>query len=209
MKSLTRSAAASAFTVSLVLLYARLVLATNRIRIATPLPPQLREGPVLLATWHQQLAFLPWLGQPGGHPVIALSSPSRDGTFIRTIAARLGIGAVVGSSHRGAVAGLRGLLRAAQGGNTLFITPDGPRGPAFKAKPGTTQVAQLTGLPLIPCAAWCSRGITLKSWDNMRLPLPFGTIHVAYAAPLEKLTPAALGKQLNTLTQQARGAAGL
>jgi lysophospholipid acyltransferase (LPLAT)-like uncharacterized protein len=27
---------------------------------------------------------------------------------------------------------------------------------------------------VLPCGAWISRALTLRSWDRMRLPLPFG-----------------------------------
>ncbi len=205
MKKLLRHPATTKVLTAILAGYAWLIFATSRIRIITPVPAPLTQGPVVLATWHQQIAMLPVIKQPSPAKLLALMSASRDGTFIRLIAAWFGIKASVGSSHRGAIAGARGLIQAARSGHTLFITPDGPRGPACTAKEGATEIARLTHLPLIPCAAWSSRGKTFRSWDNFRLPAPFSTITVAYGAPLPTLTPQALQQALNTLTAQAKG----
>ncbi len=207
MKKLLRHPLTVKTLATLIAGYIQLVYATSRVRVVTPVPPALMQGPVMLASWHQQIAFLPVFSHMSASPLMALMSSSRDGIFIRLIAAWFGIKAAVGSSHRGGVAGARALVQAARNGYTLYITPDGPRGPACTAKEGTTEIARLTKLPLIPCAVWCSRGKSFRSWDKFLLPYPFSTITVAYAEPLQTLTPQALQAALNTLTAQARATA--
>lgn len=190
---------------ALIAAYVRIVFATSRVQVVTSLPETLVNGPVVLASWHQQILMLPVMERPNPAHLLALIADSRIGTFIRTIATWYGIGSVEGSSRRGGVAGARMLIRAAREGHSLYITPDGSRGPACIAKEGATEIARLTHLPLIPCAAWPSRGKTLNTWDRFRVPYPFSTILVAYGEPLQALTAESLGDALNKLTAQVQG----
>lgn len=208
MKKLARHPHVQSAFIALAALYAWLVFATSRITLAQPLPPQLATSPAVFALWHQQIAFTPALVRHTQRPLLALMSASRDGNAIRRIAAYFGITAAIGSSHRGALSGTRDLLRAAKSGHNLLITPDGPRGPARTAKPGASEVARLTALPLVPCALWSSRGKTFASWDAFRLPYPFSRIVLVVGSPLEDATPHTLQQALNTLTAQAQAAAG-
>lgn len=205
MKKLLRNPRVNALLAAVMAAYGHLVLGTCRIRVVGPVPAAVTSGPVLFALWHQHICAVPLLARPNRQPVLGLMSASRDGTFTRALASWFGIGAVVGSSSRGAVSGARALVQAARRGNTLFLTPDGPRGPARTAKPGATEIARLTGLPLIPCAGWPAYGHTFGSWDAFRLPYPFTTYTLTYGPPLQTLTPEALQYALNTLNQQARG----
>jgi lysophospholipid acyltransferase (LPLAT)-like uncharacterized protein len=87
---------------------------------------------------------------------------------------RFGIRPILGSSSRGGAAGLRGLLAVLSRGELIGITPDGPRGPRRQAAAGVAQLAALSGVPVLPCAARTSRRIQLQTWDRMPVPLPFG-----------------------------------
>ncbi|PZP38644.1 MAG: hypothetical protein DI585_06790 [Pseudomonas fluorescens] len=205
MKKLTRHPLFITVMITVVALYSKLVHATARVQVVTPLPPELLQGPVVLAGWHQQIAMLPAISQHIPHPLLALMSASRDGVAIAAIARWFGIKAAVGSSHRNALTGTRELLRAAKSGHALFITPDGPRGPAYVAKQGASEVARLTKLPLVPCAVWSSKGKTFNSWDKFRLPYPFATLYVAFGNAITDEQPASLQSALNTLTTQAQG----
>ena len=138
--------------------YVYLVFATSRVQVVTPLPAPLVKGPVVLASWHQQILMLPVMRSPNPPKLLALIAVSRAGTLIRTVATWFGIGSVEGSSRRGGIEGARMLIRAARAGHALYITPDGSRGPACVAKEGATEIARLTRLPLIPCAAWPAPG---------------------------------------------------
>jgi lysophospholipid acyltransferase (LPLAT)-like uncharacterized protein len=97
----------------------------------------------------------------------------------------MGIGLVSGSTSRGGAAGLRGLLRALQAGQDVILTPDGPRGPRRVAAPGVAQLAAMSGVRVVPCAALTRHAITLgKSWDEMRIPLPFGAAALVCGTPV-------------------------
>ena len=108
-----------------------------------------------------------------------LVSRHNDGRFIGGIMRRFHLDVVYGSTaskgqHRGGAAGLRALLDRLAAGDSVVITPDGPRGPRRQAAPGVAQLAALSGVAVLPCAAQTARRITLGSWDRMVLPLPFG-----------------------------------
>ena len=128
-------------------------------------------GPVIYCFWHEQLAMMPWVQfrPPTSVPI----SRSRDGEVTARLFSYLGVDAVRGSSSRGGAAAARGMLRAAQCGRDLGITPDGPRGPARVVRPGATWIAKATGRPILPVAFHCSRCWRMRSWDRMLLPLPF------------------------------------
>ncbi|MDE8346732.1 MAG: lysophospholipid acyltransferase family protein [Acidocella sp.] len=148
-----------------------------------------REAPLILVFWHETLPAMPvlWLrakalGMARGASVLA--SRHRDGRMIGEAVARMGIEVVAGSSSRGGAAGLRGMLRALEAGRLVGITPDGPRGPRRVAAAGAVQLAALSGVRILPCGAAISSGKTLRSWDGMRWPLPFGRGALVFGAPM-------------------------
>jgi lysophospholipid acyltransferase (LPLAT)-like uncharacterized protein len=146
------------------------------------------HGNVVAAFWHENLPLMPELLRQAGQGAAAhvLVSRHRDGRFIGEVVRRFGISMVYASSSRGGAAGLLALLRLTRTGAIVVITPDGPRGPRREAAPGVAQLAASARLPILPCAGRVSRGIALRSWDRMVVPLPFGrgVLAVAAAVPV-------------------------
>jgi len=131
------------------------------------------------AFWHERLALMPmlWLTLRRRDPAQrghVLVSQHRDGRLIGAVMRRFGVAVVYGSSRRGGAAGVRAVLPLLARGEHLVMTPDGPRGPRRVAAPGVAQIAALSGVPVLPCAAQTSRRRVLRSWDRMVVPLPFG-----------------------------------
>jgi lysophospholipid acyltransferase (LPLAT)-like uncharacterized protein len=107
------------------------------------------ERNLLGATWHRNLLVAAGVFRDTGVRV-AVSS-SRDGEHITAVMVHLGLAyALRGSSSRGGVTALRGMLRGASDGGALVIFPAGPKGPARVVKPGTLAVARLSGRPVVP-----------------------------------------------------------
>ena len=80
-------------------------------------------------------------------------SRSRDGDLIAAILERLGYAPTPrGSSSRGGAAALRALVRLVEGGTSISIQTDGPRGPARESKVGIVVLARITGAPIVPIA---------------------------------------------------------
>jgi hypothetical protein len=144
--------------------------------------------PVLLAFWHQQVFLCSYLFHRrlvrAGYPLTVLTSASRDGELGTSAAHGLGARVERGSTSRGGTRAARRLLRALRGGSGVLIIPDGPRGPAYKAKRGVPLLAAMSGVPIVPAACATSRRWKLRSWDRMIAPKPFGRWHVVFGEPI-------------------------
>src|SRR5215470_14851481 len=112
-----------------------------------------------------------------------LISPSVDGELGAMLVRRFGGAVIRGSStHTGARA-LRDYYQALVRENiSPVITPDGPRGPPFKFKPGALLLAQMSGRPILPMSYAASRAWLIK-WDRFVIPVPFSRIAIAIGAP--------------------------
>jgi len=142
----------------------------------------------VFAFWHARL--LPLVFTHRGRDAMVLISRHRDGELIARIMERLGFRAARGSSTRGGEQGARELLRELGARRQIGITPDGPRGPAERAKPGAVFLASQSGLPIVPVASAASSAWVLRSWDGFRVPRPFARVVVGYGDPI--VVPAAL-----------------
>ncbi len=144
-----------------------------------------RHQQVILAFWHSRILFMPFSYL--GDKACIMNSIHRDGEIITRVIKRFGIRAVRGSSTRGWRGGLKGMLEAYGHGYDLLIVPDGPRGPRFQAKPGVLQLARATGAPIFPVTCSAAWKLTIPSWDQLIVPLPFS--HVRYMAGAKILVP--------------------
>jgi hypothetical protein len=138
--------------------------------------------PVLMAFWHGRSIMLPFVYR--GRGACIMNSTHRDGEIVSRVLARFGIDATRGSSTRGAVPGMLGLVRAWRRGRDIALIPDGPKGPAGLAKGGAAELALATGAPLFPMAVSCSRGWRLPTWDRLLLPYPFARMVLVVGEPL-------------------------
>lgn len=127
--------------------------------------------------WHNRLCFFAAIF-PGAmrKRTMAVVSASRDGQYIVDLIRHLGLKSLRGSSSRRGANAQRQAIRAIREGYNVAFTPDGPRGPKYKLKPGPLHLAQLTGAPIIPMSVNASRYFQFKSWDNFQIPLPFSTV---------------------------------
>jgi hypothetical protein len=66
----------------------------------------------------------------------------------------------------------------------LAITPDGPRGPRRRVKPGVITLASCTGVPILPCGGAYSRARRLRSWDRFAVPRPGSTGYAVMMPPI-------------------------
>lgn len=171
-----------------------------------------RSRPAIWALWHGHFLPLLWLHRHDGTTL--LISRHRDAEHLASVAARWGYRTLRGSSTRGGVGALLGLIRSLRRGDQIAIAADGPRGPRERAKPGAVAAALSTGAPIIPVAASAHPAWRLRSWDGFLVPAPWARVRVAYGAPLS--VPATGGRDLvpatsrlqERLEQVARLAAG-
>jgi hypothetical protein len=132
-------------------------------------------GPVVFAFWHRTL--LTCAHRFRNKDIAILISSSFDGELISRTVEWLGFHPMRGSSTRGGALGLRNMAEAYEKGHRCAFTADGPRGPNMVAKPGTVQLADLTGATWIGSFhAHADRAWLLKSWDRFMIPKPFSTV---------------------------------
>jgi len=138
--------------------------------------------PVLMAFWHGRAIMLPFVYRGRGASI--MNSTHRDGEIVSRVIARFGVESTRGSSTRGAVSGLLGLVRASRRGRDLALIPDGPKGPAGIAKGGAAELLLATGAPLFPMAVSCTKGWRLPTWDRLMIPYPFAKVVLVVGEPL-------------------------
>ncbi len=137
----------------------------------------------IAAFWHQRLLMMPFLPRRGR--VGMLISQHRDGELIARAVRLFGIESVRGSTTRGSLSALRGMVRFYRAGANLAITPDGPLGPKYVVQMGTIELARQTGGPILPVTYGASRKkVFQKSWDNFIIPLPFSKVVYLWGEPL-------------------------
>ena len=113
-----------------------------------------------------------------------LISAHPDGRLISRAVKYFGISTVAGSSTRGGTDALRSLLQRLRAGESVGITPDGPRGPRMRARDGAIALARLSGAPILPASISVSRRRVLNTWDRLIVPVPFGRGAMVWGDPI-------------------------
>src|SRR5439155_6695318 len=126
--------------------------------------------PVIYVLWHSRI--LPLLYHRRDENMALLISRHRDGGYLAELSERWGYRVVRGSSRRGGEAGLLGLVRFLRQGGEVALTPDRPRGPAARIKPGALAAAQHAKAVVIAPGARSSSAWGIEPWDRFCLPRP-------------------------------------
>lgn len=158
-------------------LYIRLVFLTCKWDvIGKEIPESYLQSkkPFIVCFWHGRLGMLACAWTWKVRPFRMLLSAHRDGRLIGQTVAHFGIKSIWGSTQRGGTQALREMLKILRNGETIGITPDGPRGPNQEASIGVITLAKLAEVDMIPITFSTSRRVRLKTWDGFHLPLPFG-----------------------------------
>lgn len=174
--------------------------------------------PFLACFWHGRALMMPYLWpKEEALPFRVLVSPHRDGRLAARVMRHLHCDTVDGSDYHNPHKALREMITRLKRGECLGITPDGPRGPQQRAKPGVAAAARLAAVPVIPIAYSSSRHIRLRSWDRTMLPLPFGRSIYVVGDPIagdglsheefRQLIETRLTELCNQADQLARGGA--
>ena len=130
------------------------------------------QNGIIMVFWHERVMAMPWLW-PSAYALNALQSPHPDGRMMSHAIGCFGVKTVWGSSNRNQLSGLRGLKRVLDLGESVAITPDGPRGPALKSALGPVAIAQMAGKPIVPMSWSVDRYWRATGWDRLIIPKPF------------------------------------
>lgn len=167
----------------------RVLYVTLRIHVEDPsgvLGAHARGERAVWATWHDGIPMLP-LMVTHVHPIFrprVMLSWHRDGEIAAQAVQRFGVKVIRGSSTRGWLGALRGLVEANARGEDLVVVPDGPRGPRHEAKEGVVQLARVTGLPVVAIGIAAEPVKRFGSWDRMQVPWPFARVALVLSPPV-------------------------
>lgn len=146
-----------------------------------------QQTAVVPVCWHQHLLVCArFMVTRHVRPLKAgfMISPSVDGEAPTMLAQAYGAHVVRGSGTYTALRAVRGAYQAiARDGISPALTPDGPRGPRFKFKPGAINIGQLSGKPVVPFAFAARPARVMKTWDKFVIPMPFSRICIAIGEP--------------------------
>lgn len=177
----------------------RLLCSSWRIQIIEhPAMQELVENnsPLILAHWHgDELAILHLVKR---YKLATMTSTSKDGALVDYIIHRFGGATSRGSSTRGGVKALIGLIRLCKSGRITSVAVDGPRGPIYQPKPGILELSKICCASIAPTAVHSSLSYRFeKSWNKAFLPLPFSKVIIYFGEPLPPLNQDEDSKQLS------------
>ncbi len=175
-----------AFICRLVWGYCWLVYATSRVErvVDEGAKPYINgDKHFTLAFWHGRLLMEPFV-KPKGREMHVLISAHGDGKLISKTMTYFGIDTVEGSSSKGAIGAVKGMLKVLKREQNICITPDGPRGPFQTAADGVVHVPAKSKVPVVPSAFSAKSAKQLRSWDKFMIPFPFSTLIYVVGAPV-------------------------
>lgn len=142
----------------------------------------------ILILWHNDLALAPLILSRYASEFIyaAFVSKSRDGELISAVVESFSIGRTIRVPHNNRHQALKEVIRRLEDNKEIIvITPDGPRGPRHEVKPGVAMAALQTSAFVVPLKWSANRFWSLKTWDKLKIPKPFSTIHVTFESPVQ------------------------
>jgi len=139
---------------------------------------------IIFAIWHGNL--LPGYMYVADKEPYGVAGTHGDAEIISRIAVKLGYRTIRGSSTKGGREAYKQIVNTLENkkGALVFITPDGPKGPAKELKPGAVKAAMRTGAAILPVGSAVSRHWAATNWDTFYVAKPFGDIHLLMGEPL-------------------------
>lgn len=116
-------------------------------------------------------------------------STSRDGEIMNTLCHLFGGKTSRGSSTRGGVTALKGLIELTRKGHSCGVAVDGPRGPIHEVKPGIFEMSRIMKAEIFAGGAHCESAWRFpRSWNQTYFPKPFAKVVIVWTSPLSVVT---------------------
>jgi lysophospholipid acyltransferase (LPLAT)-like uncharacterized protein len=156
---------------------------------------------VIYAFWHgQQFLLVPYMSQ---RDIILMSSLSKDGEYQARILQRFGYKIVRGSSAKGGMRGLIGLIKGMRDGHDCGLAVDGPTGPIYEPKEGIIALARKTGAFIVPLSSASRHKWTFEAaWDKYVLPKPFSQGLIVFGQPYKTGDGTSIQQECDILRQR-------
>ena len=169
--------------------------------------------PMIILLWHERTFQVTSITSFCPRQLHALTSRSRDGAIIGNVMRSFGMANIQGSGtgvaankgtnprKRGAQA-YRAMLQVLRRGESVIATADVPPGPARAAGPGMIHLAARSGAPIVPLGISRAHQYRIRnSWDQLRIPLPFGKLAMVFSDPIEIESDMSSARQAEIQTQ--------
>lgn len=148
------------------------------------------KTPMILAHWHGDELSLIHLARR--YRIATIVSTSKDGERMNGVLKLLGGKTSRGSSTRGGVSALKGLIRLVRSGYNCSFAVDGPKGPLHQVKPGVFELSRMISngtTQIFAAGISCDRAWRFpKSWNQAYLPKPFARLHIMWRLALPGVT---------------------
>jgi len=141
------------------------------------------DNQYIFCCWHNRLFLGPHL-LPRNRIINALQSSHSDGMITSIAFKYLGMNVILGSSMNGGMQAFRKMIKCIQNGESIAITPDGPKGPKETVKEGIIKLAQITGVPIVPLVWTTKKFKLINSWDHFVIPFPFSKGVYTFGKPI-------------------------
>jgi hypothetical protein len=161
---------------------ARLICSTLRLRVEGIEPIESLTCGKIFCGWHGH-SLIPgnYLRKRGYWVII---SHSKDGEMQTAIFRKFGYQIIRGSTGRGGARALIEAIRVLKNGDSMCITPDGPRGPYGVVQEGVLMMAQKSGCALVPVGTYARPAWFAPTWDKYMAPWMFSKAVFLVGPPL-------------------------
>lgn len=170
----------------------RLISWTWRIQLHEPdqmIESLKNKKPFILAHFHGDEIALLFLTRR--YKLSTMISTSKDGEMVNVVYKLLGGKTSRGSSTRGGVSALKGLIELCKNGSNCNIAVDGPKGPIYEIKPGVFELSRLLKSEIFSAGVYCKSAWRFpKSWNQAFFPKPFAQVNITWLGPLGPITKA-------------------
>jgi lysophospholipid acyltransferase (LPLAT)-like uncharacterized protein len=133
---------------------------------------------VIGAFWHSRILLVSYRFK--GWNAAILVSASDDGEYVARVIKGQGHHPIRGSTNKGGLRAIAGMIRELKKGRPGVVIPDGPQGPRFKVQPGVITLAKKTGYAILPITYSAKKMKIFNSWDRFIFPYPFTTCRLIY-----------------------------
>ena len=168
----------------------RIISWTWRVQLFEPeqmLENTKNKKPFILAHFHGDEIALLFLTKK--YRLSTMISTSKDGEMVNVVYKLLGGKTSRGSSTRGGVSALKGLIQLCKQGSNCNIAVDGPKGPIYEVKPGVFELSRILKTEIFSAGVFCNSAWKFpKSWNKAFFPKPFSRIIIVWFGPLGPLT---------------------
>tara|TARA_X000000368_G_C23051510_1_gene721632 strand:- start:2387 stop:3040 length:654 start_codon:yes stop_codon:yes gene_type:complete len=130
-----------------------------------------KKKPLIILLWHNQIIGIPYCWNIN-KKLYNIVSDHPDSKLSAKVQKKYGFESIERSSKKPTTI-FRKLIEIGKKNDCIFITPDGPHGPRYNVNSNIFNLAKKIKADIIFLSFKTNKKIFLKTWDRLRLPMPF------------------------------------